>query len=175
MTRLRLVLGDQLTRNVAALRDCSDGDVVLMAEVAAETTYVRHHKQKIAFVLSAMRHFAEELRAEGISVDYIKLDAKRLRRTRNTGGIMIGTARENPGKGVDSPADIRDSSKNGRLRTVYDGLCSLGVDALVSIATQYGRDPKRRRPLGSFPIHDGSMISHRLEIESSIIEWKSIV
>ena len=82
MTRLRLVLGDQLTRDVAALRDCSDGDVVLMAEVAAETTYVRHHKQKIAFVLSAMRHFAEELRAEGISVDYIKLDA-----AGNTGSI----------------------------------------------------------------------------------------
>ena len=45
-----------------------------MAEVAAETTYVKHHKQKIAFVLSAMRHFADELRCEGIVVDYIKLD-----------------------------------------------------------------------------------------------------
>lgn len=74
MMRLRLVLGDQLTRDVAALRDCSDGDVVLMAEVAAETTYVKHHKQKIAFVLSAMRHFADELRVEGIVVDYVKLD-----------------------------------------------------------------------------------------------------
>ena len=74
MKQLRLVLGDQLTRDVASLRDTSEGDVVLMAEVAGETTYVKHHKQKIAFVLSAMRHFAEELRAAGISVDYIKLD-----------------------------------------------------------------------------------------------------
>jgi deoxyribodipyrimidine photolyase-related protein len=74
MTRLRLVLGDQLTREVASLRDYVDGDVVLMAEVADETTYVKHHKQKIVFVLSAMRHFAEELRAEGLTVDYIKLD-----------------------------------------------------------------------------------------------------
>jgi deoxyribodipyrimidine photolyase-related protein len=74
MTRLRLVLGDQLTRDVAALRDYADGDVVLMAEVAAETTYVKHHKQKIAFVLSAMRHFADELRADNIFVDYVKLD-----------------------------------------------------------------------------------------------------
>jgi deoxyribodipyrimidine photolyase-related protein len=71
---LRLVLGDQLTRNVAALHDCEDGDVVLMAEVWAETTYVKHHKQKIAFVLSAMRHFAEELRAAGLTVHYIRLD-----------------------------------------------------------------------------------------------------
>jgi len=82
MTQLRLVLGDQLTRDVAALRDYSDGDVVLMAEGACETTYVKHHKQKIAFVLSAMRHFAEELRAEAIVVDYIKLDD-----SGNTGSI----------------------------------------------------------------------------------------
>ena len=59
MTALRLVLGDQLTREIAALRDYADGDIVLMVEVAGETTYVKHHKQKIAFVLSAMRHFAE--------------------------------------------------------------------------------------------------------------------
>ena len=74
MTALRLVLGDQLTREIAALRDYAAGDVVVMAEVADETTYVKHHKQKIAFVLSAMRHFAEALRADGIFVDYIKLD-----------------------------------------------------------------------------------------------------
>ena len=45
-----------------------------MAEVAAEATYVRHHKKKIALVLSAMRHFAEELRMAGWQVDYVRLD-----------------------------------------------------------------------------------------------------
>ena len=45
-----------------------------MAEVADETRYVPHHPQKIVFILSAMRHFAEELRAEGFTVDYIRLD-----------------------------------------------------------------------------------------------------
>lgn len=74
MTTLRLVLGDQLTRDVAALRAYEDGDVVLMAEVATETTYVKHHQQKIAFVLAAMRHFAKDLRADGVTVDYVKLD-----------------------------------------------------------------------------------------------------
>ncbi|MET0444200.1 MAG: cryptochrome/photolyase family protein [Pseudorhodoplanes sp.] len=74
MKRLRLVLGDQLTRDVASLRDYADGDVVVMAEVAGEATYVKHHKQKIVFVLSAMRHFAEELREEGVTVDYIRFD-----------------------------------------------------------------------------------------------------
>jgi len=72
--RLRLVLGDQLTRDVASLCDYADGDVVVMAEVAGEATYVKHHKQKIVFVLSAMRHFAEELREEGVTVDYIRFD-----------------------------------------------------------------------------------------------------
>ena len=72
---LRFVLGDQLTRSLASLRDLDPArDVVLMVEAAEETTYVRHHKQKIAFVLAAMRRFAQTLTAEGIEVDYVKLD-----------------------------------------------------------------------------------------------------
>ncbi|GJE17819.1 (6-4) photolyase [Methylobacterium marchantiae] len=47
-----------------------------MVEVWEEATYVRHHKQKIAFLLSAMRHFAEELKADGIAVDYVRLEAQ---------------------------------------------------------------------------------------------------
>lgn len=72
---LRFVLGDQLSPGIAALRDADrDLDVVLLAEVAAETTYVRHHPQKIVFFLSAMRHFAAELRSQGFHVDYVRLD-----------------------------------------------------------------------------------------------------
>ncbi len=73
--RLRLVLGDQLTRGISSLRDLESGDVVLMAEVAEEAGYVRHHKQKLALVFAAMRHFAQDLRAEGILVDYVRLNA----------------------------------------------------------------------------------------------------
>ncbi|MGU9981647.1 cryptochrome/photolyase family protein [Phreatobacter sp. HK31-P] len=74
MATLRLILGDHLSRDVAALDGLEAGDVVLMAEVAEETAYVPHHKQKIAFILSAMRHFAGELSVEGIVVDYVRLD-----------------------------------------------------------------------------------------------------
>ena len=74
LARLRPVLGDQLTRGLSSLRDLEDGDVVLMAEVEEEATYVRHHQRKIAFLFSAMRHFAAALRAEGIAVDYVALD-----------------------------------------------------------------------------------------------------
>ncbi|MBM3970431.1 MAG: 6-phosphofructokinase [Planctomycetes bacterium] len=65
--------------------------------------------------------------------DFIVLDSNRLRRTRNTPGIMIGTARENPGKGVDTLGDLQNPQKCARLRTVYDALCSMEIDALISI------------------------------------------
>ncbi|MBS7804399.1 cryptochrome/photolyase family protein [Rhizobiales bacterium TNE-4] len=75
MAVLRFLLGDQLTRSVSALRDLDKKrDTVLMVEVADETTYVPHHPQKIVFILSAMRHFAEVLKKDGINVDYVKLD-----------------------------------------------------------------------------------------------------
>jgi deoxyribodipyrimidine photolyase-related protein len=74
-TTLRIVLGDQLTRGIASLSDLdTHHDVVLMAEVAAETRYVKHHKKKIAFVLAAMRAFARELREAGVQVRYVRLD-----------------------------------------------------------------------------------------------------
>lgn len=72
---LRFILGDQLTRSMSALDGLDPAvDTVLMVEVAEETSYVGHHKQKIALILSAMRHFAAELRDEGIRVDYVRLD-----------------------------------------------------------------------------------------------------
>ena len=74
MGALRLVLGDQLSDGLSALSDIREGDVILMAEVAEEATYVRHHKQKIVLVLAAMRAFAERLRTSGHTVRYVALD-----------------------------------------------------------------------------------------------------
>jgi len=72
---LRFVLGDQLSRDIAALRGLDPAtDRVLMAEVRDEATHVRHHPKKIAFLFSAMRHFAQALRDEGVAVDYVRLD-----------------------------------------------------------------------------------------------------
>ncbi len=69
------VLGDQLSTSLSALDGVDRADaVVLMMEVAEETTYVRHHKRKIAFILSAMRHHADALRTAGWTVDYVTLD-----------------------------------------------------------------------------------------------------
>ena len=72
---LILVLGDQLTPTLSSLAAGDPArDRVLMAELHDEATYVRHHKKKIAFLFAAMRHFAEELRGAGWTVDYVNLD-----------------------------------------------------------------------------------------------------
>jgi deoxyribodipyrimidine photolyase-related protein len=75
VSSLRFILGDQLTRGISSLNGLDPArDVVLMVEVMGEATQVKHHRQKIAFILSAMRHFASELVSEGIRVDYVPLD-----------------------------------------------------------------------------------------------------
>ena len=75
MSRLVLILGDQLSEDIAALAKADKArDVVVMAEVRDEGTYVRHHPKKIALVLAAMRKFAKRLRDAGWTVDYTTLD-----------------------------------------------------------------------------------------------------
>jgi 6-phosphofructokinase 1 len=56
-----------------------------------------------------------------------------LRGLRNSRGIIIGTARANPGKGIETEADLDDPQKTVRLRNVYNALVDLEVDALISI------------------------------------------
>ena len=75
MVTLRLILGDQLSDSISSLQDIDpDTDVVLLVEVADEARYVRHHKQKLVLIFSAMRHFAAELEAREIPVDYVSLE-----------------------------------------------------------------------------------------------------
>jgi deoxyribodipyrimidine photolyase-related protein len=71
MTKLCVILGDQLSLQSASLQRINkEKDSVLMAEVKQEATYVKHHKKKIAFIFSAMRHFAKLLEQEGYKVHY---------------------------------------------------------------------------------------------------------
>ncbi|MGC9348827.1 MAG: cryptochrome/photolyase family protein [Anaerolineae bacterium] len=67
------ILGDQLTYQHPALAELSTGDVVLMVESAGRAEARPWHKQKLAFIWSAMRHFAQKLRDKGVGVDYHKL------------------------------------------------------------------------------------------------------
>ncbi|MHC4877488.1 MAG: 6-phosphofructokinase [Planctomycetota bacterium] len=65
--------------------------------------------------------------------DYLILDGHKLKRTRNQRGIIIGTARANPGKQIQSMDDLQDAEKTAPMKTTYEALMSLDVDALVSI------------------------------------------
>src|SRR5450432_729326 len=65
--------------------------------------------------------------------DYIMLDQKALRRTRNSQGILIGTARSNPGRDISHPSHFNDPERVALLTNVYRALRSLNVDALISI------------------------------------------
>ncbi|MFK7828983.1 MAG: cryptochrome/photolyase family protein [Congregibacter sp.] len=68
---LRLVLGDQLGLDCPTLANADqDRDVILFAEVAEEATYVKHNRHKIVLIFSAMRHFAQQLQAQGFTVIY---------------------------------------------------------------------------------------------------------
>ncbi len=66
-------------------------------------------------------------------VHYIRLDKQIEEGLRTSRGIIIGTARANPGKKLANPTDLQDPEKTAPLMTVYRALCSLGIDALISI------------------------------------------
>ena len=84
MTRVVLVLGDQLTKELSALRAADkSNDTVMMAEVSDEASYVQHHPKKIALIFAAMRKFAAELEKDGWNVVYTQLDD-----TENAGSIV---------------------------------------------------------------------------------------
>lgn len=88
-TGLILVLGDQLSLSISSLRAANRAtEVILIAEVSDEAAYVPHHKKKIAFLLSAMRHHADALRTDGWTVRYVRLDDPQ-----NTGSICGEVAR----------------------------------------------------------------------------------
>ena len=106
--RLILVLGDQLTPTVAALRAADPArDTVVMAEVMAEAQAVPHHPQKIALIFAAMRHFADDLRAAGWRVAYARLDDPD--NTQSIPGELIRRAAETGAQAVvaTAPGDWR--------------------------------------------------------------------
>ncbi len=65
------VLGDQLNRTISSLEGRDPGDCrVLFVESTAKRASKRWHVQRLHLVVSAMRHFAAELRDDGFEVDY---------------------------------------------------------------------------------------------------------
>ncbi len=86
--RLVIVFGDQLDLDATLIRSLQPEDTVLMMEVANESRHVQSHVQRTVLFLSAMRHFAAELKRRQIRVRYIALDDPE-----NTGAFETEIAR----------------------------------------------------------------------------------
>jgi len=101
---------------------------------AAAVSFLRHGSEVIGIKngYSAFDKFGPE---QPLVKDkhYITIDQPILKRTRNSQGILMGTARTNPGKGISHPSHLDDPVLRAPLQRVYDGLRSLGVDGLISI------------------------------------------
>ncbi len=107
------------------------------ANAVISTAAVSFLRNKIKVVgimhgYSALQQFGPDRPLEP-GKDYVEMTHKLLRRTRNAQGIIIGTARVNPGKDISEPSHLDDPERVAPLRRTYDALCSLGVDAVVSI------------------------------------------
>jgi deoxyribodipyrimidine photolyase-related protein len=74
MRHLLVILGDQLNHD-SAVFDGFDAafDRVWMAEVREESVRIPVSRPRIVMFLAAMRHFRDELRAKGRTVDYVEL------------------------------------------------------------------------------------------------------
>ena len=76
MRNLVLILGDQLNPDNPALAGIdARNDRIVMIEAAGEATHVWTHKARIALFLSAMRHYAAELREQNLPLTYVALQA----------------------------------------------------------------------------------------------------
>jgi deoxyribodipyrimidine photolyase-related protein len=80
MSTIRLILADQLSEFISSLKNYNlDTDIILICELWNEMTYIKYHKKKIAFLFSAMRHFAQMLENKGFNVEYTRLDNPKYR------------------------------------------------------------------------------------------------
>jgi deoxyribodipyrimidine photolyase-related protein len=73
---LRLILGDQLNLKHSWFENKSDNVIYFMAESQEETSYVKHHIQKVVAFFLSMRNFKKDLESQGHQVIYFQIDDK---------------------------------------------------------------------------------------------------
>jgi len=73
MKRIIYIPFDHLNRKFGALKDADPKqDVIAFVESARMTTGRNWHPERLFFMISAARHFADELKNEGFTVEYVK-------------------------------------------------------------------------------------------------------
>ncbi len=102
---------------------------------AAATSFIEDGREVVGFFhgYSNLQEY-HPLKKRLLPDEHYRVFTERdLRGLRNTRGIIIGTSRSNPGKAIDRPEDLDDEEKTEKLRSVYNALVDLDVDALISI------------------------------------------
>ncbi len=111
--RILFIAFDHLNGDYGVMRNADPKtDLVLLVESSRMASTTRFHKERLFYLLSAARHFAEEQQAKGFSVEYLKA--------------------------IDTPSGIREAKeKHGNLPVVsaepssfkqYRQLSELGVE-----------------------------------------------
>lgn len=72
---IRFIFYDQLSQEISSLKNLDKiFDHIVFIETKDQFMDLSHHKKKIAFIISSMRHFAIELSNQGYKVIYLKMD-----------------------------------------------------------------------------------------------------
>jgi 6-phosphofructokinase len=102
---------------------------------AAATSFLEDHREVIGFFhgYSNLQNYHPTTNRLLPGEHYRVFGERDLRGLRNERGIVIGTARANPGGSVKKPEDLKDATKTARLRNVYNALVDMEVGALISI------------------------------------------
>ena len=126
--------GDHQFRRVAILFAGGPAPAANAVISTAATSFMRNGTEVIGMkhgYSSLADYSADKPLVQGR--DYVLVTPEFLKRTRSAQGIMLGTARTNPGKHISSPTHFGDAERVAPLKNVYEGLVSLGVEALISI------------------------------------------
>jgi 6-phosphofructokinase 1 len=107
------------------------------AVIAAAASALRRSGCEVIGLLqgySAVLARAEQGGALREGVEYRTIKDADLRGLRNSRGVLIGTARGNPGSGITQAGDLADTRKTSGLRALHRALCDeLALDGLISI------------------------------------------
>ena len=137
MATLILVLGDQLCETLPAIAEAvKSKDTILMAEVREEATYVKHHKKKIVFLFSAMRHFAKSLRDDNFNVNYVKYTDRN-----NKGGLLAQVKHQLSENGYDA-VKVTMPGEYRLLKSMEQWENELGVPVTICDDNRFLSTPK---------------------------------
>jgi len=102
---------------------------------AAVTSFLEDGREVVGFFhgYSNLQNYDREKNPLAKDEHYRVFDEHDLRGLRNRRGVIIGTARANPGEAIKKRSDLDNPEKTARLRNVYNALVELNIDALISI------------------------------------------